>query len=94
MPVTQQNGSYQYPYSLQVYYGSYILAASRGARTADAAETAIKANNTELATELKAKLKGLFENAPEEAKTRGLIGFRSNTPVPQRGAVPAYIHII
>ncbi|KAL7944860.1 hypothetical protein V8C42DRAFT_323925 [Trichoderma barbatum] len=100
MPVAQLNGTYQYPYSLQVYHDSHVLTASREARsartypidldeihrTADAAEAAVKANNTELATELKAKLKALFEDTPEEAKTRGLIGSGGNVLVPRKDA--------
>jgi ParB-like chromosome segregation protein Spo0J len=54
-------------------------------KTAEAAEAAIKADNTELATELKAKLKHLFENAPEDAKTGGFVGSGGNNiPVPPK----------
>lgn len=54
-------------------------------KTAEAAEAAIKAGNTELATELKAQLKHLFENAPEDAKTGGFIGSGGNNiPVPPK----------
>lgn len=81
------------------YHGSHVLTTSKGQevpehiqshldeihRTANAAEAAIKVDNTELATELKAKLKQLFENAPEETKTRGFIGSGGNNiPVPPK----------
>lgn len=54
-------------------------------KTAEAAEAALKSGNTELAAELKAKLKHLFENAPEDAKTGGFIGSGGNNiPVPPK----------
>lgn len=60
-------------------------------KTAEAAEAAIKAGNTELATELKAQLKHLFENAPEDAKTGGFIGSGGNNiPVPPKDGMSQY----
>lgn len=49
-------------------------------KTADAIEAALKSGNTKLATELKAKVKELFNNAPEEAKSLGLIGSGGKAP--------------
>ncbi|KAL6910500.1 hypothetical protein GGI43DRAFT_390281 [Trichoderma evansii] len=78
MPVTQQNERQEVPEHIRAHLDEIN-------RTADAAEAAIKDGNTELATELKAKLKHLFENAPEEAKTGGFIGFGGdNIPVPPK----------
>jgi len=78
MPVTQQKE--QVPEHIQSYLDDIH-------RTADATEAAIKAKNTKLAVELKAKLTDLFQNAPEEAKARGLIGPGGNISVPS-GDIP------
>ncbi|RFU79626.1 glycoside hydrolase, superfamily [Trichoderma arundinaceum] len=79
MPVAQLNGKQEVPEHVQLHLDEIH-------RTADAAEEAVKANNIELATELKAKLKALFEDTPEEAKTRGLIGSGGNVRVPRKDA--------
>ncbi|KAL7956547.1 hypothetical protein V8C34DRAFT_315547 [Trichoderma compactum] len=78
MPVAQQNERPQVPEHIQSHLDEIHKAA-------EAAEAAIKAENTELATELKAKLKHLFENALEDAKTGGFIGFGGNNiPIPPK----------
>ncbi|KAL6832842.1 hypothetical protein V8C40DRAFT_236143 [Trichoderma camerunense] len=78
MPVAQQNERPQVPEHIQSHLDEIH-------KTAEAAEAAIKAGNTELATELKAQLKHLFENAPEDAKTGGFIGSGGNNiPVPPK----------
>ncbi|KAL7912343.1 hypothetical protein GGI35DRAFT_445022 [Trichoderma velutinum] len=79
MPATQHSDGPEVPEHIRSHLDEIH-------KTAEAAEAALKADNTELATELKTKLKGLFENAPEEAKSRGFIGSGANIQIPQTGA--------
>ncbi|KAL7939418.1 hypothetical protein V8C35DRAFT_275246 [Trichoderma chlorosporum] len=79
MPTIQENEGQTVPEHIQSYLDEIH-------KTGDAVEAAIKADNAELAAELKAKLKDLFKNAPEEAKSRSLIGSGGNIPLPPRDA--------